>query len=102
MGRTGARERWEGLLAKQSGSGLSVAEFCRRNDVAQASFYQWRKKLAEVRSAREAFVPVSITNTAGVRVELPGGAVVCLPAGDERSLAQVISLLTVAREQAEC
>ncbi|MEZ6113441.1 MAG: hypothetical protein R3C99_20875 [Pirellulaceae bacterium] len=27
-------------------------------------------------------------------MELPGGAVVCLPAGDERSLAQVIRLLT--------
>ena len=43
MGRTGARERWEGLLAKQAASGLSVAEFCRRNDVAQASFYRMRQ-----------------------------------------------------------
>ena len=102
MGRTGVRGRWERLLAEQSRSGLSVAEFCRRNDLAQASFYQWRKKLAEARSAQEAFVPVSITYTTGVRVELPGGAVVCLPAGDERSLAQVISLLTVAREQVGC
>ena len=102
MGRVGVRERWEGLLARQAGSGLSVAEFCRRNDVTQASFYQWRKKLAEARSAQQAFVPVSITNTSGVRVELPGGAVVCLPAGDERSLAQVIRLLTASQEPTGC
>ncbi len=100
MTRSETRRRWQAVMAEQSRSGLSVAEFCRRNDVAQASFYQWRKKLAEAGAAQEAFVPVSITNTSGVRVELPGGAVVCLPAGDERSLAQVISLLTAAREEA--
>ena len=91
--------RWRELVDEQAGSGLSIAEFCRRNDVSQASFYQWRKKLRESASAREAFVPVSILTATGVSVELPGGAVVRLPPGDERSLAQIISLLTAAREQ---
>ena len=100
MTRSETRLRWQAVMAKQASSGLSVAEFCRRNDVAQASFYLWRKKLVEATSAQEAFVPVSIANTLGVRVELPGGAVVCLPAGDERSLAQVVSLLMTVREQA--
>lgn len=47
-GRSAERERyWRGVIEKQRASGLSVAEFCRRNDVAEAQFYRWRRKLAE-------------------------------------------------------
>ncbi len=98
MNRSETRRRWQGIVKRQASSGLSVAEFCRQNDVAQPSFYLWRKKLAGARTAEEAFVPVAVTNSTGVRVELPGGAVVCLPAGDERSLTQVLSLLLTTRE----
>jgi len=45
MKRTGAAERWRELLRRQATSGLSVTEFCRRQDVSEASFYQWRKRL---------------------------------------------------------
>ncbi len=99
MSRSERRRHWQGIVAEQGRSGLGVAEFCRRHHVPPASFYQWRKKLGEAKptegalAARRTFVPLSLASAAGVRVELPGGAVVCLPAGDERSLAQVISLL---------
>lgn len=48
-GRSAERERyWRGVIKKQRASGLSVAEFCRRNDVADALFYRWRRRLAEL------------------------------------------------------
>jgi hypothetical protein len=48
-GRAAERERyWRGVIKKQRASGLSVAEFCRRNDVADALFYRWRRRLAEL------------------------------------------------------
>ena len=97
MQGSNARDRWRRLIAEQAGSGLSVAEFCRRQDVSQASFYQWRKKLGK--AAVEPFVPVSIVAGAGVSVELPCGAVVRVPPGEERALAQIISLLTAAGER---
>lgn len=93
MHRYETRQRWQRLIDEQTGSGLSIAEFCRQKGVAEASFYQWRKKLRERVCGENDFVPLSVIGAAGVSVELPCGAVVRLPAGDERSLSQVISLL---------
>jgi hypothetical protein len=103
------------LIESQRASGLSIAEFCRRKDVSQASFFQWRKKLRE--SSPEngtfasadspgrrpaAFVPLSVIDgngvSGGVEVQLPCGAVVRLPAGDKQSLRQVVLLLMAAEE----
>lgn len=53
-GRRAERERyWRGVVKKQQASGLSVAEFCRQNDVADALFYRWRRKLAELDERNE-------------------------------------------------
>lgn len=47
-GRDVERERyWRGVIERQRASGLSVAEFCRRNDVSDALFYRWRRRLAD-------------------------------------------------------
>lgn len=52
--RSAERERyWRGVIKKQRASGLSVAEFCRRNDVADALFYRWRRRLAELDAQQE-------------------------------------------------
>jgi len=39
MTRPNAAERWRGLVRRQAESGSSVAEFCRRHDISEASFY---------------------------------------------------------------
>jgi transposase-like protein len=42
-----AKERWwRRLVEQQQGGGLSVRAFCRRHDVAEHSFYWWRRELA--------------------------------------------------------
>jgi hypothetical protein len=38
---------WREVIRRQEASGLSVAAFCREEQVAPASFFAWRKKLAE-------------------------------------------------------
>lgn len=38
-------EQWRARMTRYSGSGLTVADFCRLEEVSPASFYQWRKKL---------------------------------------------------------
>lgn len=40
--------RWREVFRRQAGSGLSVAAFCRRSQIPQASFYFWRRKLREM------------------------------------------------------
>lgn len=75
---------WRRRVARQRRSGLAVEEFCRREGFSSASFYAWRKRVASSRaSSGPLFVPVELPAGAalvgGVRIELPGGAVVTLP-----------------------
>ncbi len=42
------RERfWRTMLERQAGSGLSVREFCRREQLAESDFYAWRQTITE-------------------------------------------------------
>ncbi|HUG89359.1 MAG TPA: hypothetical protein VML55_00910 [Planctomycetaceae bacterium] len=95
-----AERRWRERLRRYRVSELTVAEFCEREDVSTASFYSWKRRLARCgaggsNSGRPGqagrtetgplFVPVTVRPVAGVRIELPGGAVVELPRdADER------------------
>jgi transposase-like protein len=39
------RDQWRQRIERQGESGLSIAEFCRREDVSAHSFYVWRRNL---------------------------------------------------------
>lgn len=42
------RERiWREKVERQKGSGLSVAAYCRRERISEASYYYWKRRLAE-------------------------------------------------------
>ena len=61
MGRGRDLERrrfWRDLLEEQVRSGESVAGFCRERDISPASFYNWRRKLAE--EGAEKFIAVEL------------------------------------------
>ena len=45
--RSQRRPYWQAVVKQQKRSGLSVAEFCRSHDVAEASFYAWKRRLSE-------------------------------------------------------
>jgi hypothetical protein len=94
---------WRRRLDRQARSGLSVAEFCRREKVSQPSFYQWRKRLAPEQDSAgpPLFVPVEIEGetdacgtTEGVKIDLPNGSVVRLPITAEVSL--VVAAISAA------
>lgn len=44
-------DQWRRRIERQRSSGLSIAEFCRREDLSQASFHAWKRKLRDSRSA---------------------------------------------------
>lgn len=46
--------QWHQRLTRQPASGLSIAEFCRREKVSPHSFYVWKRKLRDTASARNA------------------------------------------------
>ncbi len=99
MSRSVARERWRTIVADQARSGLSVAEFCRRRDLAPVSFYQWRRKLQDAAESERSFVPLTLTGAVAVSIELPCGAVVRVAPGDDTSLTRVLMLLLAAPER---
>ena len=86
-GRRYSREQWQAWVLEQAESSLSISEFCRDVDVSEASFYNWRRKLAgEAKAGRTAdlkssspFVPVSIRESAEVEITLPCGATLRVP-----------------------
>ena len=105
--------RWEERVARHRASGLSVAEFCRRERVHPVSFYGWRRRLAG-RSKRgqrsptsRAFLPIQLVpdgstptqEGSGHACELVLGPLVCrVPRGlDDESLRRLLRLL---REEA--
>lgn len=114
MGRgsdAGRHVMWRQRLERFAGWTGTVAEFCRREGVAQPTFYQWRKRLRlagepatggaakglpgarvadEAKPRRAPFVELSLAAPAAVEIELPNGAVVRVPADREGSLRVAI------------
>jgi hypothetical protein len=100
------RRVWQDRLRRYAHSGVTVAGFCERERVSVASFYYWRRKLADSpqpssgtagseqtaqRHQLQAFVPVRITQAASIQMRLPNGVELSLPAGDEVLLAAAIT-----------
>ena len=46
------RDQWRQRIKRQRKSGLSIAEFCRRENISAHGFYVWRRNLREVSRRR--------------------------------------------------
>jgi hypothetical protein len=106
------RERWRRIIAQQQNSGLSVAEFCRRQQVPASSFFAWKRRLArEAHAAGPAFVqlePVSVPqpgsepNSSDGAIELHldrGRHLLLRPGFDAPTLAAALALLEDPRAE---
>jgi hypothetical protein len=115
MGRAakeGLALAWERRIKRQRRSRLSITEFCSLEGVSSASFYAWRRRLRRGESAgprSRLFVPVELPMPAiaagGVRIELPGGAVLSLPADAPVELVTAAiraAMPSVLTEQSSC
>ena len=88
-----SREQWQVLLARFGTAGMSVASFCARESISEASFYRWRGLLPSpgaghpVAQSAGAFVdlgPVASGQREArleVRLDLGGGVVLHLVRG---------------------
>ena len=63
---TRKRAEWQKRLARFEASGLTVAQFCRNEQIGTHAFYYWDKRLGERSSARRG-------SAAGQRAGKPGG-----------------------------
>ncbi len=113
-----AESAWRERLARHKESGLTVAEFCRREGVCGASFYQWRKRLGQPGHRSETkrqpirtsdkknashFVPVHVSGLRAAEIELPGGVTVRVPvAGVEALRTAILAAGEVCGEARPC
>ena len=92
---------WRKLLGRFAGSGLSVREFCKREQLTESAFYAWRRTIGERddrRSPGPAFVPAVVTkeeaHESSVAIELAGGCVLRFSGPDAtEQLANLIMAL---------
>lgn len=93
---------WRGVLERQRESGQSIRLFCKEQEISEASFHNWKRKLATQKSDDKAsadtamFIPVRLNAAPGGILELvhPRGHVLRVPAVfDEGSLRQVLNVL---------
>jgi hypothetical protein len=81
--RDAAKEAyWRKVLKQFSASGLSVREFCKREQLTESAFYAWRRTIGErddTRTSGPAFVPAVVSKEAAressIAIELAGGCV---------------------------
>ena len=106
---------WRRRMQRFSRSRLTVAEFCYREDVSVAAFYQWRRKLVALGQSSAAtaraqsqgglpapvvsgppngFVPVRVWPSSAIEVRLPNGVVLTLSAGDPEALRQALLVVS--------
>ena len=111
-------DTWRRRLVSFHSSGLSVAEFCRREDVSPPSFYQWRKRLGRnpqtsrpssaagqpsTAQSQQRFVPVSVSLSAMAEVEFPNGVRIRVPAMTPEILrAAVLAGNDICRGVSQC
>jgi transposase-like protein len=107
------RLAWRRRMERFEASSATVTEFCRREEVSAAAFYQWRRRLSQEHAPAMAeecgktarplapqrqgaygrstgFVELTLPAAAVVEVELPNGVRVRVSADQEAALSAII------------
>lgn len=95
------RQFWQAAIEAHRQSGLSVAAFCKHEDITEASFYYWRKKLTKnnsgpVRQEVPSFIEVTVPGRGAPALELllaSGNTLRIAPGVNIEKLEEVISVL---------
>jgi transposase len=109
MAGAGKETFWRQMVRQWRHSGQSIRVFCRARGLTEASFYAWRRSIAQRdqqadpgpgRGVRPPlFVPVQLSTVTGAPLEvvLERGLVVRVPAGfDASTLRQLLAVLAEA------
>lgn len=86
-----SRKEWERLIAAQKASGLSAAEWCRKNNLREHQFCYWRKAIQG--SAAQSFVPL-VPDSGALELVVSGDLKVRVPANfDALALKRLLGVL---------
>ncbi len=104
--RRSSKERfWRRMLRQWQHRGLSIRDFCAREDLSEPTFYAWRRTLARQDAESPRFVPVQVVPDSkpvatqegcgsGLELVLSTGRVLRIgPGYDEPTLRRLLALL---------
>ncbi len=123
--RNEQKERfWREVLRRHRGSGLSVREFCRGEDLKESAFYFWKRAIAErdrekkrgqprktgvrtskgqqpqTRATAATFMPLSVVGETRLEIVAPNGWQVRVPDGaDPQTLSAVVAALQQSADE---
>jgi transposase len=93
-------QSWRRHIQRWQNSGLTVREFCDRQQLAQPSFYAWRRQLQQRDAAAATFVPVRVVLDDQPQPAIPievvlasGRWVRVTPGFDPATLRQLLAVL---------
>lgn len=79
---------WRDIVKRQAASGLSVRRFCLEQDLSEASFYGWRKRLA--RQEQDAVEGSSQSTTSSSANSASGGGFIPLTVGHCAAALEIV------------
>jgi hypothetical protein len=103
---------WRERIRRQEASGLSIEQFCARENLSRSKFHAWKRRfrLADADDqcptlpARSAFLPVTVRVLPGgpaepppVEAELPNGVRLRIPTTDPRLACRIIRTVAAVR-----
>jgi len=71
---TGETKKWQAHFAAQAKSGLSLPEYCRRQQISYHAFGYWRRKLSRTAGNNVALVPIAMNAEPGRSIDFGGAA----------------------------
>jgi hypothetical protein len=100
---------WRRRLARHAKSGLTAAEFCRREQVSVSLWKYWQRRIKRVASmpraqppSAESFRPIEIIPRRSVLLRFPGGATLEIPDDRIDLVRVVIDRMAAQAEAARC
>lgn len=93
-----SKDQWQSHFSKQSKSGISIAEYCRKNKLVVSRFYYWRAKPLKPETGEEnTFVraQVAVSDLSYVAIRLPNGIEIKTDSDiDSRRLGRIVNFLS--------
>ena len=107
---------WRSRVRRQLASGLSIAQFCAREQCAVSAFYRWKRHFefmqpkdqlpATTTPSTSAFLPVTLRavasdpiETAAIEADLPNGIRLRIPTADFLLACRLVRAVAGARTQ---
>jgi hypothetical protein len=106
------RRNWQEAIERQQASGQSIAGFCAKEGLSQASFHAWKRRFrrqlaTRQKAANESLVPVQIVSdpacgVGNMEVQWPDGVVLRVQGCEAQTVGAAITALVARPARRTC